>query len=174
MSQESTLVIGGCRSGKSDHALLLANQVGRQGKIFVATCVPKDKEMFKRVDKHQKERGQEWQTIEAPLNVPQILGDYGRDASVILIDCLTLWTSNLLMQKEDIDYINIKVKELAAAVTQCPCPVIMVTNEVGLGIVPENPLARLFRDAAGTVNQTMAKVCKRVIMTVAGIAVTIK
>lgn len=174
MMSQSTLVIGGCRSGKSSHALKLADQAGGRRKIFVATCVPHDTEMLKRVEDHRKERGAEWQTIEEPVEIAQVIASHGSGAGVVLIDCLTLWVSNLLLQTEDITYVQSKTRELAAAVEKSACPVILVTNEVGLGVVPENRLARLFRDAAGFVNQTIAAACRQVILTVAGIAVTIK
>lgn len=174
MSPQSTLFIGGCRSGKSSHALEMADRMGRRRKVFVATCVPHDEEMQQRVKNHRNERGEEWQTIETPLDISQVLTANGDNAEVILIDCLTLWVSNLLMQNENLDFIQTKARELATAIEKCTCPVILVTNEVGLGIVPENRLARLFRDAAGFVNQTVAAACQQVVMTVAGIAVTIK
>jgi adenosylcobinamide kinase / adenosylcobinamide-phosphate guanylyltransferase len=174
MTVESTLIIGGCRSGKSRYALGLAAEIEKEPKIFVATCIPRDKEMQKRVDDHQKERGQTWQTIEAPLNVPEVLATEAAKAGVILIDCLTLWVSNLLMKSEDLELIKQKGHQLVAAIQNSAGPVILVTNEVGLGIVPDNRLARLFRDAAGAINQTIAAACKRVVMTVAGIPVTLK
>ena len=174
MTVENTLIIGGCRSGKSSYALRLADQIEKGPKIFVATCIPRDQEMQMRVDNHQKERGQAWQTIEAPLNVPEVLATEASKAGIILIDCLTLWVSNLLMQNEDSKWIKQKGCQLVEAVQNSACPVILVTNEVGLGIVPDNRLARLFRDAAGALNQTIAAVCKQVVMTVAGIPVTLK
>jgi adenosylcobinamide kinase/adenosylcobinamide-phosphate guanylyltransferase len=174
MTVENTLIIGGCRSGKSSYALRLADQVEKVPKIFVATCIPRDEEMQRRVDNHQKERGQAWQTIEAPLNVPEVLATEAAKAGIILIDCLTLWVSNLLMKNEDSQWIKQKGRQLAEALQNSTCPVILVTNEVGLGIVPDNRLARLFRDAAGAINQTIAAACKRVVMTVAGIPVTLK
>jgi adenosylcobinamide kinase/adenosylcobinamide-phosphate guanylyltransferase len=174
MVAESTLVIGGCRSGKSAHALKLADQIEGRPKIFVATCVPLDREMQQRIDLHKKERGKEWKTIEAPLNVPEVLTTHAANAKIILIDCLTLWVSNLLFENEDPKFIKEQGGKLALSVQNCACPVIIVTNEVGLGIVPDNRLARLFRDAAGAVNQLLAAACQQVVMTVAGIAVTIK
>ena len=174
MRAKSTLVIGGCRSGKSSHALSLANQAGREDKIFVATCVPQDNEMHQRVESHRKERGKDWRTIEAPLEIHAVIRENSPQAQVILIDCLTLWTSNLLMKNEDQEYIREQANLLTAGIQKSSCPVILVSNEVGLGIVPDNRLARLFRDCAGMVNQIMAQTCERVVMTVAGIPVTIK
>jgi len=174
MIAKSTLIIGGCRSGKSAHALKLANQIKGRPKIFVATCIPLDKEMQQRVDYHKKERSKEWQTIEAPLNIPEVLTTHAANAKIILIDCLTLWVSNLLMENEDLEFIKEQGGELASSVQNCACPVILVANEVGLGIVPDNRIARLFRDAAGAVNQIIAAACQRVVMTMAGITVTIK
>jgi adenosylcobinamide kinase/adenosylcobinamide-phosphate guanylyltransferase len=174
MIAKSTLIIGGCRSGKSAHALNLADQIKGRPKIFVATCIPLDKEMQQRVNHHKKERGKRWQTIETPLSVPEVLITHAADARIILIDCLTLWVSNLLIENEDLEFVKEQGRKLASSVQNCACPVILVANEVGLGIVPDNRIARLFRDAAGMINQVIAAACQKVVMTVAGIAVTIK
>ena len=174
MISNSTFVIGGCRSGKSSHALKIANQISRTGKLFVATCVPRDEEMHQRVNAHKQARDRNWQTLEVPLDIVSVLLTPPKDTRVILIDCLTLWISNLLIENEDLDPICSQANQLGTAIRNCTCPVILVANEVGLGIVPDNRLARLFRDASGTVNQLIAATCERVVMTVAGIAVTIK
>ncbi|MBU1195857.1 MAG: bifunctional adenosylcobinamide kinase/adenosylcobinamide-phosphate guanylyltransferase [Proteobacteria bacterium] len=174
MKKNITLVIGGCRSGKSSFALSQANAVHGKHKYFIATSVPTDTEMEKRVQKHQKERGSDWQTIEEAVNLHKIIDQFSSTASVILVDCLTLWASNLLFHSYDSVKIETAVTALENSLVNAACPVFLVSNEVGMGIVPENALARQFRDVAGLVNQRMAKAAHRVVMTVAGIAVQIK
>ena len=167
------LVLGGCRSGKSAHALQLAENMGPR-RVFVATCVPHDEEMQRRVERHQLERGDSWITHEVPLDLAGTIRKTGSSADVMLVDCLTLWLSNLLMENDDEDRIRKAIRDLAEAVGSAACGVILVSNEVGAGIVPENRLARHYRDLAGWTNQAMAAACDRVIWTVAGIPVTIK
>ncbi len=174
----STLVIGGCRSGKSSHALHLADGMGNAGKIFLATCIPRDDEMHQRVSRHQAERGPGWIAVETPVFLPEAIRDIGPSAGVLLVDCLTLWVSNLMM--EDAvpdapgDLLAMQTRRLIESLRAAACPVILVTNEVGAGIVPDNPLARQFRDAVGQVNQQIAACADQVIWMVAGIPVTIK
>jgi adenosylcobinamide kinase/adenosylcobinamide-phosphate guanylyltransferase len=176
----TTLVTGGCRSGKSRHAQNLAEAVpagrrGRRGRrCYIATCVPLDEEMAQRVARHQADRGPEWRTVEQPIAVARAIEAHSAEASVILVDCLTLWISNLMGAGNDMDAVVAAAQELAEAVGRSACPVILVTNEVGAGIVPENALARRYRDAAGLVNQILAAACDRVVWTVAGIPVQIK
>lgn len=174
MKNEITFVIGGCRSGKSSFALDQANQVTGKNKYFIATSVPTDAEMERRVEKHQQERGDDWQTIEEPVRIHEIIRRHSPDASVILVDCLTLWVSNLMFQSHGPDQIDAAIQDLESALADSRCPVFLVSNEVGAGIVPENSLARQFRDFAGLVNQRMAKAADRVVMTIAGIDVQIK
>jgi adenosylcobinamide kinase/adenosylcobinamide-phosphate guanylyltransferase len=167
-------VIGGCRSGKSNHALDLAEKMTANERIFIATCVPQDGEMRQRVAKHQQNRSQSWKTIEAPLHLPQAIMDNARAESVVLVDCLTLWINNLLMENESAPGVEDQISRLEQAVQSADGPVIMVSNEVGTGIVPENPLARVYRDLVGSVNQAVAGSADRVVWVVAGIPVTIK
>ncbi|MCG8633772.1 MAG: bifunctional adenosylcobinamide kinase/adenosylcobinamide-phosphate guanylyltransferase [Desulfobacterales bacterium] len=171
---ETTLVIGGCRSGKSRYALDAANEMAGEGKVYLATSVPTDDEMKNRVHRHQAERGPDWKTVEEPVDIHRAISDASKSARVILVDCLTLWTSNLLFQGNDEAGIMAAVDELALSLEQASCPVFLVSNEVGYGIVPENSLARQFRDMAGLVNQRVAAAADRVILTVAGIDVQIK
>ena len=171
---QSTLITGGCRSGKSRQALTLGNALARQKNIFLATCQPQDEEMRQRVQKHQTERGPHWQTVEAPLDIDQAIGLHGPEADVCLVDCLTLWVTNLMLTHEDDKEVCRCISRLQRLVANPPCPLILVTNEVGTGIVPENPLARRFRDLVGWANQQAAAVCDTVIWMVAGIAVTVK
>lgn len=170
---QKILVLGGCRSGKSGHALQLAENMGRR-RIFVATCVPRDAEMQARVDRHQQERDGTWTTLEVPVDLVTAIGAQAHQTDVILVDCVTLWLSNLLMETQEVTAIRQRIDDLAEAVAAAATAVILVSNEVGAGIVPENPLARLYRDLAGWANQTLATVCDRVDWTVAGIPVTIK
>ena len=170
---QKTLIIGGCRSGKSSHALQLAESMGPR-RTFMATCVPHDEEMQTRVDQHQQVRSNTWNTLEVPLHLAEAIADHGPSTDVILVDCLTLWLSNLLMQTPKSAQIRQQIEDLAKAVKSAPCAVVLVSNEVGAGIVPEYRLARRYRDLAGWANQAMAAACDRVIWTVAGIPVTIK
>ena len=167
------LVLGGCRSGKSGHALQLAENLG-ETRIFVATCVPRDAEMQQRVDRHQQERDASWTTLEVATELADAIRTHSHSTEVMLVDCLTLWLSNLLMETAEGNRIRERIADLADAVQSAPNPVILVSNEVGAGIVPENRLARKYRDLAGWTNQAMAAACDRVVWTVAGIPVTIK
>jgi adenosylcobinamide kinase/adenosylcobinamide-phosphate guanylyltransferase len=171
---QNVFVVGGCRSGKSRHALNLALSMEGDRKIFLATCVPQDDEMYLRVANHQKERGDHWKTVEAPLHLSEAIFQNAQSGSVVLVDCLTLWINNLMMENEDIQYADEKIAELISAVQTAHGPVVLVSNEVGTGIVPENKLARAYRDLVGSLNQAVARVVDRVDMVVAGIAVTIK
>ncbi|UCF95047.1 MAG: bifunctional adenosylcobinamide kinase/adenosylcobinamide-phosphate guanylyltransferase [Desulfobacterales bacterium] len=171
---ETTLIIGGCRSGKSRHALELAERVPTDQKLFIATCVPSDEEMRQRIARHQTERDPSWTTVEAPLLLPEAILENSRNGRVILVDCLTLWINNLLMQDREPEKITPAVQRLAGVIQAVNSAVILVSNEVGTGIVPENKLARLYRDIAGWTNQQVAASADRVIWMVAGIPVTIK
>ena len=168
------LIIGGCRSGKSSRALAIGEKFIGPRNFFVATCQPHDDEMAERIKRHQKERAKHWLTIESPLEPDAVIADRGSGANIILIDCLTLWVSNLMMAYENDTQILKAFDRLYQALTAPPCPIILVTNEVGLGIVPENATARRFRDLTGWCNQKMASVCREVIWMVAGIAVPIQ
>ncbi len=170
----TTLIIGGCRSGKSSHALALGEKSIGRNNLFVATCQPHDDEMIARINHHRLTRGRHWQTVEEPLNPDKVILDQAPAADVIVIDCLTLWISNMVMAGHSDDRIMGAIKRLSQAAAAPACPVFMVTNEVGLGIVPENAVARRFRDLAGWCNQNMAAACQHVIWMVAGIAVPVK
>jgi adenosylcobinamide kinase/adenosylcobinamide-phosphate guanylyltransferase len=175
--KETIFIIGGCRSGKSRYALELASRTGgTPGKknLFLATCVPFDDEMKQRVECHQRQRGSEWTTIEVPHRLPEAIDRQSLEVNLILVDCLTLWISNLLLETDDPDKITDQTRRLTQSIKNAPCRVIIVSNEVGTGIVPENRLARQFRDAAGFANQALAACADRVIWMVAGIPVSIK
>ncbi|MBW2516569.1 MAG: bifunctional adenosylcobinamide kinase/adenosylcobinamide-phosphate guanylyltransferase [Deltaproteobacteria bacterium] len=172
--KEIIFVIGGCRSGKSSHALQTAEKMPQDSKIYIATCVPQDDEMRQRVAKHQKERSQSWGTLEVPVDLPQAILENSRKENVILADCLTLWLSNLLMETDDEKKLEKMIDRLTAALEKAPGTIVLVSNEIGTGIVPENKLARQYRDIIGLANQAVAKTAGKVIWMVAGIPVTIK
>jgi len=170
-----TFVLGGCRSGKSRYALEAAQGLAADRRIFIATAVAFDDEMRERVARHRAERGRKWTTIEAPLELPEtIAAQSRRPDNVILVDCLTFWVNNLLMESPEPAAAQIKVAQLVAAVAGARCPVFLVSNEVGAGIVPENRLARSFRDLVGSMNQAVAACAAQVVWVVAGIPVTVK
>ena len=172
--KELTFVIGGCRSGKSRHALQLAEQVPAQKRIFIATCEPLDEEMEQRVLRHKKERSQNWITVEAPILLPEAIAENSHEENVVLVDCLTLWTSNIILKNHNTEKTDLYIQKLNRSLEDIQGPIILVSNEVGCGIVPENILARQFRDVAGFVNQKIAARADRVIWMVAGIPVLVK
>jgi adenosylcobinamide kinase/adenosylcobinamide-phosphate guanylyltransferase len=169
-----TLVIGGCRSGKSDYGLALGEAAPGSCKKFVATCVPRDPEMRARVDRHRRDRPHAWETVEEPVGLVSVIERHGPAADLLLIDCLTLWVSNLMLDGLGVEAIEHEGEKLATALLAAACPVILVTNETGAGIVPDNELSRTFRDAVGFVNQKIAACAHRVCWMVAGIPVYIK
>ncbi len=171
---DKTLVLGGCRSGKSRQALSLAGEKLGSKNYFLATCLAQDEEMKERVRRHQEERGNKWSTVEAPLELAGAVLEHGRKADVILADCLTLWISNLVIDGRTDESAFSGIEQLALAVEKARCPVFIVSNEVGTGIVPENRMARRFRDLAGFANQRIAACSDRVIWMAAGIPVRIK
>ena len=168
------LVLGGCRSGKSNFAKQTADNMAMDQKIYLATSVPTDREMKARVKRHQDDRGPDWATIEEPIRIHETIDRACAQAKVILVDCLTLWISNLLFRGKDEAGIMAAVDLLEGALNRSTCPVILVSNEVGYGIVPENSLARQFRDMAGLVNQRVAQAVDEVVVSMAGIPVQIK
>ncbi|MFH2066312.1 MAG: bifunctional adenosylcobinamide kinase/adenosylcobinamide-phosphate guanylyltransferase [Pseudomonadota bacterium] len=170
---EKILVIGGCRSGKSSYALSLAEQIPGE-KRFIATCIPFDEEMKERVSHHQQDRSPDWMTIEAPIDLPGAILKHSALSEVVLADCLTLWISNLLMNNISGQELVPEINRLTHAIHHAASSVILVSNEVGTGIVPENALARLFRDFAGLSNQRVASAVNKVVWMVAGIPVVIK
>ena len=174
--QQTTFVIGGCRSGKSGHALKLAEGYALNHRVFIATCVPHDEEMRYRVARHQAERGNRWVTVEEPLKLPEVIDANCSPNTVLLVDCLTLWVTNLIMDgdKKDPEQFFKPTRRLVQSLLNAKGPVVLVSNEVGTGIVPENRLARLFRDTAGSINQAVADAADIVFWMVAGIPVKVK
>lgn len=163
------LITGGARSGKSKRAETRAHSFpGRP--IYVATAEALDAEMEERIAKHRARRGTDWIEREVPLDLVPVLVD-SDGGGARLVDCLTLWLSNLLHAERDWER---EVRELATALPRLRSPVVLVTNEVGLGIVPDNALARTFRDAAGIMNQTIAAVADEVEFVVAGLSMKLK
>ncbi|WP_277981308.1 bifunctional adenosylcobinamide kinase/adenosylcobinamide-phosphate guanylyltransferase [Sphingomonas phyllosphaerae] len=165
-----TLVLGGARSGKSRHAQALAEAQGG-APVFVATAQALDDEMRARVAQHRADRDARWRTVEAPHALAETIVAEGQPGSVLLVDCLTLWASNLLLGQEDA---ALALDALDAALRDTAARVVLVTNEVGLGIVPDNALARRFRDLAGTINQRVAARADRVVFIAAGLPLVLK
>ncbi len=182
------LVLGGARSGKSTFAEKLAAN-SQRSVAYIATATASDEEMQARIVRHRAQRPQAWSTLEEPLDLAGAVRRAGALADVLLLDCLTLWTSNWLMQKmgtdwneqviSDMHFTENALKEVEAmlqVLRTLPTHkiVIVVSNEVGAGLVPEYPLGRLYRDTLGYVNQRLASVAERVYVLVAGIAVDLK
>jgi adenosylcobinamide kinase/adenosylcobinamide-phosphate guanylyltransferase len=170
---EIILITGGARSGKSAHALELAN--GHAQRIFIATAEAFDDEMRERIARHRDERGDAWETIEAPLDLAAAIEGVHDPSAVIVVDCLTVWLGNLMHHDAEFGEAAPILQQTLEAVRYAQAAhVILVTNEVGMSIVPENALARRFRDLAGRVNQRFAAISDQVILTVCGQALTIK
>jgi len=171
-----TFVIGGARSGKSSFALREAEKISGP-KAYIATAQALDDEMKERIRKHKDERGAGWDTLEEYLNVADLISEVSSKYGVIVLDCLTLWLSNLLCNnpdvKKEIENLTEALKSLSLGTCHLS-QVFIVSNEVGMGIVPENKLARQFRDLAGMLNQKVAEVADEVYLVTAGIPVKIK
>ncbi|MEM8617129.1 MAG: bifunctional adenosylcobinamide kinase/adenosylcobinamide-phosphate guanylyltransferase [Pseudomonadota bacterium] len=163
-------ILGGARSGKSRRALELALTLGTKP-VFVATAEALDAEMSDRIARHKDERGAQWSTIEAPLDVVKAVGTAAQVGDVCLVDCLTLWLSNLMHHELNVSNETQRLCQLIAAV---PIPIILVSNEVGMGLVPETPLGRAFRDEQGRLNQAVARVCGCVEFVAAGLSLSLK
>ncbi len=143
-------------------------------KTFIATCIPHDDEMQQRVAQHQKERSPSWQTVEVPIHLPEAIVEQSGQTDVLLVDCLTLWISNLMLELEDDRKILTCLPDLNRALNSAQCSVVLVSNEVGTGIVPEYPLSRRFRDLVCSTNQAVSGQADRVVWMVAGLPVEIK
>ncbi len=165
-----TLVLGGARSGKSRHAERLVEAAAAAG-TYCATAEAGDAEMAARIAAHRARRGPFWRTIEAPLGVPEtIAGETGAERP-LLVDCLTLWLANLLLAGRAAET---ETGRLLAALRAAAGPIVLVANEVGLGLVPETPLGRCFRDEAGRLNQAVAALADRVVFVAAGLPLVLK
>ena len=173
------LVTGGSRSGKSSWAQKTAESISPR-RVFIATCPVIDDEMQERIRKHKKARDERnWHTIEEPLDIAGAI-DTSHEFPVALVDCLTLWINNLMYRAEkertavtETD-ITLECRRVIDAALRHPGDVLLVTNEVGMGIIPENAQARLYRDLAGRCNQVMAKASARVVLMVSGLPLEIK
>lgn len=166
------LVLGGARSGKSRFAeSLVAEYAGPF--IYVATAEIRDDEMRRRVDHHRRRRGDDWSTVECPLDLVSLLGKLRSEGKPVLVDCLTLWMSNLLHRDAATPPESI-IQALTDELRRTTCPLVLVSNEVGCGIVPDNALARRFRDLAGLAHQSIAEVCPRVTFVAAGLPLRLK
>ena len=174
------LVTGGARSGKSQFAEKLALKIGGGRAAYIATAQIFDDEMAYRVRLHKERRGKNWLTFESPFNADKTIAQFGNNFDVILFDCVTIYLSNFLCnanlddeEKIFTDFKNL-IENLISAAKNSSATVIFVSNEVGAGIVPENKLARKFRDLAGLANQMLANEAENVFLTVAGLAVDVK
>lgn len=169
----ATLILGGARSGKSRTAERLARDLAGPGGtlVYVATAEPLDAEMHARIAAHRAQRGAGWRTLDAPLEIAAAIAAEARPGAAVLVDCLTLWLSNLMHAGRDVDA---ETRGLVEALAAARGPVVLVANEVGLGIVPDNALAREFRDHAGRVNQAVAAAAGRVLLVAAGLPLALK
>lgn len=176
MTKELILILGGARSGKSALAERLARQ--RERVLFVATAEALDVDMERRIAAHRSQRPSAWRTLEEPLDLSSAIQEVADDYEICLLDCLTLWVSNLLLKMED--YPNVEreilaeVKRLLEVYEESSATWIVVSNEVGLGIVPPTPLGRQYRDILGRANQAVAARADRVYLTVAGLMMDLK
>jgi adenosylcobinamide kinase/adenosylcobinamide-phosphate guanylyltransferase len=164
-----TLVVGGTNSGKSQFAEDLIVQSGRPRR-YIATAQAWDAEMRAKIKSHQVQRGTNWKTVEVPLEVEAALLE-AQPSEIILLDCVTLWLSNLMMDGRDIEK---SCSSLSAALQRAPCPVIIVSNEVGQGIIPDNVMARTFMKHQGHLNQLLALHAKEVYFVTAGLSQKLK
>jgi len=164
------LILGGARSGKSGRAQRLAEEYRERG-VYIATAEPLDAEMRDRIARHQADRGAGWRTVETPLDLVGTLEQQSGQGEILLIDCLTLWLSNLMHQGLDVETETARLCDSLQGLDQ---DVILVSNEVGLGLVPETPLGRQFRDAQGRLNQRVAEVCDVVEFVAAGLPIRLK
>jgi adenosylcobinamide kinase/adenosylcobinamide-phosphate guanylyltransferase len=163
-----TLVLGGARSGKSRYAESLVMRLPPPW-IYVATAQPLDDEMAARIAVHRARRNDGWRTVEAPHHVAPAIA--AAEGAPVLVDCLTLWLSNLMLAETDLEA---EIERLDRALAATRSAVVLVSNEVGLGVVPDNALARRFRDEAGRLNQRIAGYADRVVLMVAGFPLEVK
>lgn len=176
-NKKITFILGGARSGKSSFALEEALKLEggkskkKTKKAFIATLDPLDEEMAARVEAHRRERGDGWDVFEEPVDVARLFADKLRDYDIILMDCLTLWLSNLMLRHMDVEE---GTAGLIKAIRDSEARIFMVSNEVGMGIVPDSPLGRAFRDEAGRLNRKIAGVAGMVYLVTAGIPIKIK
>ncbi len=167
-----TLILGGVRSGKSRLAERLAHESGL-AVTYVATALPQDDEMRQRIAAHQHRRPADWRLIEEPLDLGELIARESAPDRCLLVECLTLWLTNLLMKNDEMAVVN-ATETLLAAVATAPGRLILVGNETNMGVVPMNALARRFCDLAGRLHQDLAARCDQVLLCVAGLPLTVK
>lgn len=178
-----TLVLGGARSGKSLYAERLARESGKEV-VYIATAHAGDSEMAQRIAHHRTQRPEDWRTVEEPLQLASVLRAEASPQRVLLVDCLTLWLTNLLFS-ERTDYPDVgdialpqtfhqQRAALMDALTKCSSDVILVSNEVGMGIVPFGAISRCFADEAGRLNQAVGAICDRAVFVAAGLPLVLK
>jgi len=172
MSRKIIFILGGARSGKSTYALKEVSKFSGK-KVYIATAEALDEEMQQRIENHKRHRSDEWITYEEPLRIAEVIEEIEGKYSVIVIDCLTLWLSNVMHGNLDIGYEIENLVDTLRATRNASC-IYIVSNEVGMGIVPENEMSRRFRDMAGLLNQKIAEVADEVYMVVAGMPMKIK
>ena len=172
-AKESVLVLGGARSGKSAYALQRAQDwEGRL--VYLATAEGRDEEMKKRIARHRaRRRSRRWETVEEPLEVVWQLKEMDGNIGAVVLDCVTLWVSNALTSNQAEELEN-QVAELVEEIPLLPFHFLAVSNEVGLGLVPDTPVGRAYRDLLGTVNQRLAQACKEVVFMTAGLPLKVK
>ncbi|MEM6440149.1 MAG: bifunctional adenosylcobinamide kinase/adenosylcobinamide-phosphate guanylyltransferase [Pseudomonadota bacterium] len=169
--QAHALILGGARSGKTRLGLARTEALSAR-RLYIATAEAWDDEMAARIARHTAERGDGWATLEEPLALAEALAsDAARGADAVLVDCLTLWLSNLMHHEKDVEA---ETEALIEALRACPRPVSLVSNEVGLGLVPETPLGRAFRDEQGRLNQRLAAALPQVAFVAAGLPLALK
>jgi adenosylcobinamide kinase/adenosylcobinamide-phosphate guanylyltransferase len=173
MTNRIYFITGGARSGKSAFAETIAGTMNGK-RAYLATAQALDAEMVARIEHHRARRGDAWDTYEEPLAVAELVRKLNGRYEVLLLDCLTLWLSNIIARSEHDGDIGAQIDDLTAAVREFSGTAIVVSNEVGLGIVPDNPLARRFRDIAGLANQRIAQASDQAYFLAAGIPVKIK
>jgi adenosylcobinamide kinase / adenosylcobinamide-phosphate guanylyltransferase len=164
-----TLLLGGVRSGKSQYAQQLGERARRV--VFVATAQAADDEMRRKVERHRGSRPQHWETVEEPLALAEAIAKHGPKCDLMIIDCLTFFAANLLDARADE---QISIDGLCSALQAPACSVVLVSNEVGSGVVPEYPSGRRFRDLLGEMNQSVARVAANVVLLVAGLPLVLK
>ena len=167
------LITGGARSGKSRHALDMA--ASYRDRAFLATAEPVDEEMRERIARHRRERGEGFLTVEAPIDLADALRSLPANVEVAVIDCLTVWLGNLMHRRgTGADRTIPEIEAFLEVLGEPPCDLIVVSNEVGMGIVPDNALARGFRDLAGGLNQDFARIADRLVLVISGTPITVK
>lgn len=180
MPARLTLILGGARSGKSRYAEQTAAQLGRRV-LYVATAQPGDDEMAARIAAHRAARPADWETLEAAVDIGEAIRNWPRETDVILLDCITLLASNVLLRLGDVadqaaaeGALNAEIDSLLAACKSRPAQWLVISNEVGLGLVPPYPLGRIYRDALGRANQRLAAAADDVLLMVAGLPLVVK